>query len=83
MKVGGRWAIDEMGIKTWPAFADSVGIKAPYVLRRVRELVAAIGTQLPGVIAQLTPMLDPREVQRVADLVNDRAARVLERTVPS
>ena len=83
MRLGGRWAMSEMGVKTWPAFAESIGIKPTYVLRRVRELVGAVRRHLTSVATTLTPLLDARELQRVAGIIDDRAAHLLERTLPS
>ena len=84
MKVGGRATLDEMGIKTWPAFADAIGMRTPYVLRRVRELCAAARAQLPAITARLASApLDGDHVRRVAALIDARATRIAERTLTS
>ncbi len=81
MKVGGLRTIDEMGIKTWPAFADAVGVGAPYVLRRVRELCVAVQAQLPVVAARLAPSVDTAHLRGVMTLIDARASRIVERTL--
>lgn len=82
MKVGGRASIDEMGIKTWPAFAEAVDMRAPYVFRRVRELCQAARAELPAVTARLASApLDGEHIRNVAALIDRRAARVAERTL--
>lgn len=80
MKVGGRSTIDEMGARTWPAFAEAIGVAAPYVLRRVRELCAAVQTELTAVGAGFAPPLDVESVRSVSALVSSRADRLAEQT---
>ena len=82
MKVGGRAMIDEMGVKTWPAFAKAIGVTAPYVSRRVRELGAKIEERLPKVAAGFAAPLDLREVRRVAAIISARATQIVQRTLP-
>lgn len=81
MKVGGRTTIEEMGIKTWPAFAKAAGVAAPFVVRRVGALCDAVRAQLPAVTSQFASPLDLEAVQRVATLIESRAARLAERTL--
>ena len=81
MKVGGRATIEEMGIKTWPAFAKAVGVGAPYLSRRVRELCAAVRTRLPAVAGTFSRPHDMAMVHRAAALIDARATRLVERTV--
>ena len=83
MKVGGRATIEEMGTKTWPAFAEAAGVAAPFVLRRVRALCDAVRAQLPEATSQFAPPFDVDAVQRVATLIESRAVRLAERTLAS
>lgn len=80
MKVGGRATLEEMGTSTWPAFATSAGVGAPYVRRRVGELCAAVQKHLPAITSQFAAPADPEMAGRVAGLIDARAARI-QRTV--
>jgi len=81
MKVGGRATLDEMGTRTWPAFAEAAGVAAPFVIRRVGALCDAVRAKLPAVTSQFAPPSDVDAVQRVADLIASRATRLADRTV--
>ena len=81
MKVGGRATLDEMGTKTWPAFAEAAGVAAPFVLRRVGALCDAVRAQLPNVTSHFALPFDVESVQRVATLIEARALRLAERTL--
>lgn len=80
MKIGGRATIEEIGARTWPAFAEAIGVTAPYVLRRVKELCAAVQVQLPLVTRQFGPPLDVKMIEKVATMITARATRLQERT---
>lgn len=81
MKVGGRATIEEMGAKTWPAFAEAAGVAAPFVRRRVAALCDAVRAQLPEVTSQFSQRSDLEAVQRVTALIESRAVRLAERTL--
>ncbi|MEO7133650.1 MAG: type II toxin-antitoxin system HipA family toxin [Vicinamibacterales bacterium] len=81
MKVGGRAMLDEMGTKTWPAFAEAAGVAAPFVIRRVGALCDAVRAQLPEVTSEFAPPCELDAVQRVAELIGSRASRLAKRTL--
>ena len=81
MKIGGRATIDEMGPKTWPEFAATVGVGAPHVMRRVRDLCASIEQQLPTVTEGISAGLETKEIDRVVALISARATRIVKRTL--
>jgi serine/threonine-protein kinase HipA len=49
MKIAKRTTLEEVGPETWPAFAEDIGLAAPFVRRRVRELAAAVVAQVPSI----------------------------------
>ncbi len=49
MKIAKRATLEEIGAATWPAFAEDIGLAAPFVRRRVRELADAVVAQVPSV----------------------------------
>lgn len=80
MKIGKRAELSEMGVKTWPVFADATGLGAPFVLRRVRELCAEARRSITTVAQAMPSSLQTSAIERYANIVQERADRVL-RTV--
>lgn len=76
MKIGKRAELSEMGVKTWPAFAETTGLGAPYVLRRVREIATAVDLAVEGVSRELEPGLNVAALNRYVTLIKGRALRV-------
>ncbi len=77
MTIAKKATIDEIGHTTWPAFAGDVGLAAPFVRRRVRELaeaVVATASQTAERVAQAG--LDDDALSRFASLVVSRAERL-------
>jgi serine/threonine-protein kinase HipA len=49
MKIAKRATLEEIGPTTWPAFAQDIGLTAPFVKRRVTELAAAVTAHAPSI----------------------------------
>lgn len=77
MKIGKRAVLSEMGVKTWPAFADATGLRAPFVLRRVRELCREVGASIATVASSVPSSLQGAAIERYATIFQERAAQVL------
>lgn len=77
MKIGKRAGLSEMGVKTWPAFAEDTGLGAPYVRRRVRELSAEVQRKIATVAGGVAQSFPGGAIDRYTDIIQDRAARVL------
>lgn len=77
MKIAKKATIDEIGPATWPAFAEDVGLAAPFVRRRVKELADAVVATASKVAerAALTG-LDDDALARYTSLIVSRAERV-------
>lgn len=77
MKFGGARTLEEIGAKTWPAFAQEAGLGGAFVRRRAQELGDVIASKA-STVAELIAGLgfDRRELRRLADLVADRAKQV-------
>jgi serine/threonine-protein kinase HipA len=77
MKIAKRATLEEIGQQTWADFAEDLGLGAPFVRRRVRELADAVRSKAPGVAESITlPGLDAGAVAAHAALVAARAERV-------
>jgi serine/threonine-protein kinase HipA len=77
MKIAKRATLDEIGPATWPAFAEEVGLPAPFVRRRVKELTEAVILQTPAIAdsPELTG-LDEAALKAHSTLIVSRAERV-------
>jgi serine/threonine-protein kinase HipA len=77
MKIGRRATLEEIGQGTWSAFAEEIGMAAPFIRRRTRTLAADVQRELPNVIASLEATgLDSSALTRFADLIAARAKRL-------
>ncbi|MEQ1913000.1 MAG: HipA domain-containing protein, partial [Vicinamibacterales bacterium] len=47
MKIAKRATLGEIGSETWSDFAQDLGLAAPFVRRRVRELAEAVRNEVP------------------------------------
>ena len=77
MKIGKRAELSQMGVKTWPAFADATGLRAPFVLRRVRELCGEVDASIETVARSVPSPLQGAAIERYANIFKQRAAQVL------
>ena len=77
MRIGKRAELHEMGIKTWPQFAESTGLSTPFVVRRVRAISQAVGDTVIAVVGEFAPPLNIAALNRYAALIQTRAARAL------
>jgi serine/threonine-protein kinase HipA len=79
MKIAKRATLEEVGMTTWPAFAEDIGLPVSFVRRRARELAEAVTDQLPSVLDRLAPSeLDADALQGYAAVIAGRAERVAE-----
>jgi serine/threonine-protein kinase HipA len=79
MKIAKRATLEEIGMTTWPAFAEDIGLPVSFVRRRARELAEAVTDQLPSVLDRLAPSeLDADALQGYAAVIAGRAERVAE-----
>jgi serine/threonine-protein kinase HipA len=77
MKIGKRATLDEIGPATWPAFAEDVGLAAPFVRRRVRELADAVVTAVADEPQRMALAgLDAEALKAYAAVIASRAERV-------
>lgn len=77
MKIARRATLDEIGQTTWPEFAAEVGLGAPFVRRRVKELAEAVIANAPKVAeSPALAGLDTGALTRFATLIVSRAERV-------
>lgn len=77
MRVGKRSTLDDFRPDTWDQFAESIGIRPPYVRRRVAE-VAALAAGLAADVARpiAEAGFDPDVLRDVVRIVRARADRV-------
>lgn len=77
MKIAKRATLEEIGLATWAAFAEDIGLPGSFVRRRVRELSDAVSSQVPLIpdSAALTE-LDGPAMKAYAALVASRAERL-------
>ena len=78
MKIAGRATIEEVGDTTWAKFAADVGLGAPFVRRRVREMAETILARAAQVAESLVvPGLSEAALRRCSALVSARAEGLL------
>lgn len=81
MRIDGRTTLQELGPANWSAFAEDVGLAAPFVRRRVAELADAVVTLAPSIPARSSLAgLDAVALDALVALVVSRA-RLVARTV--
>ena len=77
MRIARRATLEELRRGDWNRFANSVGIGAPFVRRRVRELADLALVQATAVAAELArPGLDENALAGCGARVTDRARRL-------
>lgn len=75
MKFAKCATLEEVDESTWPKFAADVGLAAPFVRKRVKELASAVADSASSVAAQIAkPGLSEADLRRIAALVAGRAA---------
>lgn len=78
MKFGEARKLDEVRARTWQKFAEEAGFSGAFVRRRAMELARTIAAAAPAVAEELSAAdFDRSALQRLADLVVERAARVV------
>ena len=80
MKVGKRGSLEEMGVTTWPAFADASRLGATYVLRRVKEISLSVRDSVAKVAEPLADEFGSDAPRQCAALIQTRASRLMERS---
>lgn len=81
MKIAKKATIDEIEPATWPAFAEDVGLAAPFVRRRVKELADGVVATASKVAAQAAlASLDGDALASYTSLIVSRAQRVANTT---
>jgi serine/threonine-protein kinase HipA len=79
MKVGKCANLEEMSKNTWTTFADEIGVGAPYIRRRIKELTESVGKRVRGVAERLAVSgLDKASVLHFASIVETRAVRLAD-----
>ena len=77
MRMAKRATLEEIGPATWPAFADDIGLAAPFVRRRVRELSNAVVARVPSLLDNTAlGVLDAVALKGYAALIASRAERL-------
>jgi serine/threonine-protein kinase HipA len=77
MKIAKCATLEEIDDSTWPKFAADAGLAAPFVRKRVKDLAAAVADAAFPVAEKIAmPGLSDGELDRFADLVAARAARL-------
>ena len=77
MKIGRRSALEELGIEAWTAFAEEIGMTAPFVRRRVETLVVDVQRRLPETAAVLVDAgLDGQALKPFSDVIGARAQQL-------
>ncbi|NOT43363.1 MAG: type II toxin-antitoxin system HipA family toxin [Acidobacteria bacterium] len=77
MKIAKHDMLDAMGPATWPAFAADVGLAAPFVRRRVRELSDAVVAQVPSLPnSPSLSVLETGALETCAAAIASRAERL-------
>ena len=76
MRIGKRATLEDIRRDTWADFAKEIGMAAPFVRRRVKELAAAARTTAGTAADALAAALDGSALRRYAGLVADRAERL-------
>ncbi|MFA5909358.1 MAG: type II toxin-antitoxin system HipA family toxin [Vicinamibacterales bacterium] len=75
MKIAKRATLEEIDGGTWEAFATEIGMTAPFVRRRVKQLADATQSTAPR-IADALPGLDNGALGAYAALITARAQRL-------
>jgi serine/threonine-protein kinase HipA len=76
MKVGKRGTLAELDAKGWAAFAADAGLGLPLIRRRVGEISKGVLQKAASVAAELSrPGLDSMAVERLAEMIRERAER--------
>jgi serine/threonine-protein kinase HipA len=79
MKIAKRATLEELDRRSWEAFRADIGIAAPFVRRRVKELAAATQTEVPDVSGAISGAgLDGDALRNYAAAIVARAERVLK-----
>ena len=77
MKIARRATLDEIDSKTWPAFAEDIGLAGPFVRRRVVELAEAVVAQASSIPeSPALAGLDVAALRQYSALLVSRAERV-------
>ena len=77
MKIAKRATLEEIGSETWAAFAEDVGVGAPFVRRRVKELADAVVATVPEVAERTSQVgLDTNALTTYASVITSRAERM-------
>ena len=77
MKIAKSATLEEIDESTWSNFAADVGLAAPFVRKRVKELASAVADSASSVAAHIAiPGLSEADLTRCADLVAGRAERL-------
>lgn len=77
MRIAKKATLEELGPVAWPAFAEEVGLAAPFVRRRVSELADAVLTTVSNV-AERTWLagLNAEAMKAYGAVIASRAERV-------
>jgi serine/threonine-protein kinase HipA len=79
IKVGKRGTLAELDAKGWAAFAADAGLGLPLIRRRVAEISKGVLQKAASVAAELSrPGLDSVAVERLAEMIRERAERCAE-----
>jgi serine/threonine-protein kinase HipA len=77
MKIAKRATLEEVEPATWTAFAADIGLAAPFVRRRVRELADSVIAQAPSMLDRPgLAGLDAAALNKISALIISRAGRV-------
>jgi serine/threonine-protein kinase HipA len=77
MKIAKAATLEEIRATTWSAFAEDIGVGAPFIRRRVRELTGAVPEALSSAVTHVTKWgLDVEALNRFGTLISDRATRL-------
>ena len=77
MKIAKQATLEEIQSRHWDAFADDVGLAAPYVHRRVRQLCDTVLTQIDTPDSALRKRVpEDTGFAPFADLIHDRASKL-------
>jgi serine/threonine-protein kinase HipA len=78
MKIAKKAKLEEIEPRHWDQFAEDVGIGAPFLHRRIKELCEASLEQISAAHSALNQMLpQPEHFASIMALIEDRARRLL------
>jgi serine/threonine-protein kinase HipA len=81
MKIAKKATLEEIEPRQWDRFAEDIGIGAPYLRRRIRQLCQAVLAQISTTDSALAASLPAdKRFAGLAHLVGDRAGRLLLKT---